>query len=175
MNTITQQQLMDDFFYDPESGQFSRLKHSARWPAGTVVGCACPRGYVIIFIKKKCYRAHTLAWLYVNGSFPSSQIDHINGNKGDNRICNLRLATNQQNHFNLGKKKSNTSGYKGVTYVSTNNSWRAKIQINGKTIDLGYHKTPERAAMAYKIAAHLYHQDFFHNERSSNLQADNKL
>lgn len=81
----------------------------------------------------------------------SKHIDHINGNKLDNRKENLRLCTNAQNRINVNKYKNNKSGYKGVSFHS--NLWRATIVRNGKQYSLGYHKSKEEAALAYNIKA----------------------
>ena len=78
-------------------------------------------------------------------------IDHINGNKLDNRLSNLRSATRHQNSGNRGANKNNKSGYKGVNFYSKNNSWKAQIMDNGKKRHIGYYATPEEAALAYNI------------------------
>lgn len=89
-------------------------------------------------------------------------VDHINGNKLDNRIANLRLATKQQNSCNSRRYKSNTSGIKGVSLVKYSGRWRAYIVINRKQIHLGIFSTKEEAGVAYAEAAVRYHGDY-HN------------
>lgn len=88
-------------------------------------------------------------------------IDHINGNKLDNRKCNLRICTNSQNNFNKPKNKNNTSGYKGV-FLSHNKSkpFMAQIVCNRKTIYLGYHATAEEAARRWDVEAKILHGEF---------------
>jgi hypothetical protein len=88
------------------------------------------------------------------------QIDHVNRNTLDNRRENLRIVTSSQNNINRGKKSSNTSGYKGVTFCKTTNMWRSQITFEGKTIFLGRFDTKEEAYAAYKIAAIVYHKEF---------------
>lgn len=159
---LTQSELMDFVAYDKLTGTFTWKKNTGKKKmAGKVAGYLDLKGYWGISILGHQVRAHRLAWLYVYGSVPDCQIDHKNGNKTDNRIENLRLATNQFNQFNIGISKNNTSGFKGVNFVETNQMWRAKITINRKTICLGYHPTAIRASLAYKLAAHFYHKEFY--------------
>lgn len=87
-------------------------------------------------------------------------VDHINGDKLDNRRENLRLATMSQNGMNRGKPKTNSSGYKGVYRHKQNERWVANIQVNGNTIYIGSFDTPEDAHAAYCAAADLYHKEF---------------
>jgi|SRR5690606_5995401 len=83
---------------------------------------------------------------------PGMQVDHINGDRLDNRRCNLRIVTNQQNSFNRQPQKA-TSQYKGVGWYKPYQKWRAKIKINGKTKHLGYFDDEKEAALAYDRAA----------------------
>ncbi len=92
-------------------------------------------------------------------------VDHINGDPTDNRRCNLRLATSQQNHFNRRPRKKATSQYKGVDWNSRVKRWRVQIYANGKHMTLGYFKTAEEAALVYNEAARKYFGEFaFLNE-----------
>jgi hypothetical protein len=91
---------------------------------------------------------HTFAWWWVNGTTPN-YIDHINMVKTDNRICNLRPVTNQQNAFNVNAK--------GYYWDSINNKFKAQIMLNGKQISLGRYKTEEDARHAYLLAKEKYH------------------
>lgn len=86
------------------------------------------------------------------------QIDHINGNKLDNRVSNLRLATASQNHCNRPKSSRNTSGYKGVG--KRNGRWRVKIRLNGIDYHVGYFSSLEEAAQAYDVRAKELHGEF---------------
>jgi len=87
-------------------------------------------------------------------------VDHINGDALDNRRSNLRPATAQENAFNRGPNSNNTSGFKGVCWVSSRGRWLARIKADGRTRHLGYHATAMSAAVAYDRAARLLHGEF---------------
>ena len=93
MNTLTQAELMHYLEYDPETGVFT-----GRY--GQEVGHQSVKGYVYVMVGERRFFAHRLAWLYVHGEMPRVRIDHDNGKRDDNRILNLRPATNQQNNWN---------------------------------------------------------------------------
>jgi hypothetical protein len=96
----------------------------------------------------------------IMGDPDCKMIDHINVNPLDNRRENLRIATNQQNQYNTNKYKSNTSGFKGVSFKKQNQKFRAQIQINDKRKHLGYFATAAAAHECYKKAAVKYHGEF---------------
>lgn len=148
-STLTQHRLKELFYYDHETGFFVRKKTvSPNAKNGDIAGTKSKRGYFVISVDNKIYYAHRLAWLYVYGVFPNNMIDHIDCNRLNNRISNLRDVEEYKNHQNLTKpKKNNKSGFMGV--VSQNNKWRASISINGKYKYIGMFKTPEEAHEAY--------------------------
>ena len=126
--------------------------------AGVSAGAVRPRdGYIQIAIRRKMYQAHRLAWLYVHGEWPRHQIDHINGNPADNRICNLRDVTQFENMQNLhGPLSRNKSGLLGVSRFLDYDLWRSRIMVNGKQTNK-YFKTKELAHEAYlKAKAELH-------------------
>jgi hypothetical protein len=103
------------------------------------------------------HSAHRLAWFYVHGRWPNPGIDHINGQKGDNRICNLREANSSQNAQNQTLRKDNVCGHPGVQAMG--GKWRARIRLNGISHELGYYEDIEDAAFAYseaKLALHKF-------------------
>lgn len=112
--------------------------------AGKKAGVIDSKGYLAVFIMGKQYRQHRLAWLYVYGKDPVA-IDHINGIRTDNRLCNLREVTNQQNHMNRRISSANTSGVTGVYLNKKRNLWCAQMKFNGKTYHLGSSKVFEEA------------------------------
>jgi hypothetical protein len=96
------------------------------------------------------------------GEEPPAQIDHINGIKTDDRLCNLRAADNAQNNRNRPAQGNNTSGFKGVS--KKRRQWRARISVNGTEHSLGTFDTPEAAAAAYREAAERLHGAFARTE-----------
>ena len=160
MKKLTQDYLMQILTYDAESGLFYWNKETSKRLIKESVAGTEHEGYIRIGIDKKLYRAHRLAWLYIYGKFPDSQIDHINGIKTDNKIQNLRLATNSQNCSNREKQSNNTSGYKGVCFIKSKEKWRARIGYSGKKIDIGFFDTAKEASYAYKEKAIELHGEF---------------
>jgi hypothetical protein len=155
---MTQEELKQILFYCAITGHFTWLKtNSNRTKCGTRAGCIHPNGYRRIGINGKLYYEHHLAWLYHYGNLPIKQIDHINGDKTDNRIDNLREATHAQNQQNKGKAQNNTSGYTGVTFDKAKNKWKAAIYKDRKRYHLGYYDTPEEAHAAYLKAKAEFH------------------
>ena len=127
----------------------------------TVPGNLCgnnvdSKGYKRVCFKGKQYRAHRIAWLLHYGEMPTKHIDHINGNKLDNRIANLRLADISENARNAKISKDNTSGYSGVTYHKKAKKWAASIMYNRKQIYLGVFENILDAVQARKQAEATY-------------------
>jgi hypothetical protein len=155
---LTQEELKAFLSYDPETGVFTRKKYRSHLAkVGDEAGWVDTKGYIRIEINHKPYGAHRLAWLYVYGKFPDGQIDHINGRQGDNRIANLRIASNSENQQNVGLKRNNKSGFIGVHWHSRTNKWRAAIKINGRHKSLGNFTSVEEAAAARKKAEEALH------------------
>jgi hypothetical protein len=102
--TLTAERLREILGYDPETGLFTRLVRTGRIRAGEVAGTAHSRGYRSIVIDGRVYLSHRLAWLYVHGEWPPEQIDHINRNRADNRLVNLRAAKQSQNNVRAAER-----------------------------------------------------------------------
>ena len=102
------------------------------------------KGYNSAFILGKQYRIHRLIWLHCYGVYPKI-IDHINGDRLDNRLKNLREVTSQENHMNMRVSSKNTSGVTGVYYSKKRNLWCAQMKFDGKTYHLGSSKDKEKA------------------------------
>ena len=140
--------------YSPETGVFTwreSLSNSAA--AGRRAGARNSKGYVSISIDGKQYKAHRIAWLYCYGVDPGdSEIDHIDMDKANNAIANLRLATRKQNNENIGLPKNSTSGVRGVSFQKNEKHWTAYIYHNRKRIHLGCFKEMQPAVEA-RIAA----------------------
>jgi hypothetical protein len=117
---------------------------------GSLAGTLRADGYIGIYLNKKYLFAHRIIWEIFNGAIPKGLvIDHINGNRSDNRIENLRICTFQQNHFNRGKQSNNKSGFKGVSWHKQKQKWVAQIKIDGRNKFLGYFVDPEKAYEKY--------------------------
>lgn len=140
--------------YDKDTGVLIwKERVSIRVMVGKAAGTTNSQGYIKITIKGRAYGAHRVAWLLHYGEWPSKVIDHINGNRADNRITNLRDISHADNLINTTKPAKNRCGYRGVTWQGfSNNAWRACIGSNGKKKFLGYFKTPEDAYAAYLAA-----------------------
>lgn len=142
---MTAEELRARLNYDGESGEFSLSENSKS--RRLTVGTVHASGYVKIEIDSRQYLAHRLAWLYVNGEWPPSQLDHINRDKRDNRIANLRLATPAQNNANRVMPLP-SSGFRGV--YRAGEKFRARITVEGASRHLGCFETAERASECYE-------------------------
>ena len=151
---LTQDRLRELVNYDPDTGLFTWRISRRKCRQGALAGANMPTGYRTIRLDDVLHLAHRLAWLYVHGVWPTNQIDHINGNRADNRLCNLREATNAENAQNRRKPKSK-SGFMGVR--QENSKWLAEIKFNYKVIRLGLFDTPEEAYQTYLAAKQALH------------------
>ena len=139
---MTQDELKQHLHYNSDTGVFTWLKNPSRnkqwntmWP-GKIAGSVTEKGYLRIRLLNRGWRAHRLAFLYVHGFMPS-EIDHIDGNKLNNKIENLRAVTHSENMRNAKRYPTNTSGITGVTYRKSSNQWLAYITIHQKRIHMG--------------------------------------
>jgi len=138
--------------YEPETGTLVRVK------TGAVAGTRHSRGYIYVSVFGQRYRASRLCWLLHHGRPPVDEIDHINRDGMDDRICNLREATRQQNNANRIYTKRKTCLPKGVQ--AKNKRFIAQITVNGKTRRIGYFASAEEAHAAYMRAAKIAFGDF---------------
>lgn len=154
---ITHESLKSILHYDEATGVFTWLvDRGTRLRAGSRAGAIDASGYRRIGVNKVYYYAHRLAWMYVHGVMPEQCIDHINGNRADNRLLNLRHVSAQQNCFNLHVTKA-PSGLLGVRWNARKGRWVAKIQINGQRKQLGSFDSPAEAHEAYLSAKKTIH------------------
>lgn len=138
--------------YDPESGLFEWADPAVHRKPAT--GYVHSGGYVQFSIRGKKLFAHRLAWFLSYGTWPG-EIDHINRDKTDNRLCNLRECSRKQNSANQSRRRLNSTGFKGVSYYpkQTINPWCAFIRVNYRKRNIGSFPTAEAAARAYDAAA----------------------
>lgn len=156
---VTAVRLRELLNYDPQTGIFTRrIDIRQRWKAGSVAGNIAPSGYVRITIDGRSTQAHRLAWLWMTGAWPDADIDHINGDRADNRWANLRDVTRTVNMQNLrGAFGNNKSGLLGAGWDKARRKWMAVIWINGQRHHLGRFDSPEGAHLAYLSAKRLHH------------------
>ena len=147
------QQDFSELIYKPETGAFYRTSNPAK-----EICNATSDGYNRFKYKGAKYLAHRVAWFIHYGEWPTGEIDHINGNRSDNRIANLRDVCKQSNiHNQTRPQKGNKSGFLGVMWDKQRNKWAARICLDGKRKRLGSFDTPEEAHKAYVIAKELFH------------------
>ena len=146
--------------YDPETGVISWKVDRVNCKKGGAVSTRKRNGYLTIRLKRKNLRVHRVAFLLMTGAWPKFFIDHINGDGTDNRFCNLREATVAQNSQNSKFRKTNTSGFKGVSWHKKGRKWRADICANRKLYHLGTFDNIEDAINAYRQASEKLHGEF---------------
>jgi hypothetical protein len=135
---LNKEYLQTIFIYK-DGNLYWKIAKSNAIKIGSEAGNITSKGYRNIQVNKKIYGAHRLVFLMHNGYLPN-QIDHIDGNKLNNNIDNLREATNAQNQCNIQKRSNNTSGFKNVYLHKKTNKWQVRLQINGKPKCFGlYH------------------------------------
>lgn len=154
---MTPEEAIYNFKYSKETGSlFWRVsRRGIRRYYNKEAGSIDKDGYRVIYFNQKQYRATTIIWLILYGREPfvGHEIDHINRDKSDDRLLNLRECTHSQNMSNQAIPSSNTSGYKGVSYHKHTNRFRATIMHNKKSIHIGLYNTAEEAAEAYRKKA----------------------
>ena len=153
---LTQERLKELFEYDPDTGLLIRNISVNRAKAGDIVTCLDHHGYIQLNIDGRVVKGHRIIWLYVYGVWPNS-IDHINGIRNDNRLCNLRSVSHEANMQNVKKaKRNNKTGFLGVNLHHSGN-YEASLSVGGKKKHIGNFKTPELAHAAYLSAKRKYH------------------
>lgn len=176
---LTAQILRDVLDYNPTTGKlywkergvelFSSSRFQRRWNtryAGKeALTTKCSFGYLYGAVFYVSISAHLAAWVIHHGKFPINEIDHINGNKSDNRICNLRDVTHKENGRNQSLSTRNTSNIQGVSWHKRHSMWQASIRVDGKTKYLGIFKNKEEAAHARKLAVK---KNGFHENHGKN-------
>ena len=145
------------FRYDPDTGVISRHYKNGK---SRDLGCVNAQGYVHIKVDSKSMKAHRLAWFLYYKEEPPEFIDHINLDKTDNRIVNLRAADRRGNNCNQGLRSDNSSGYKGVCRTPNGKRWAAYASVCGKRHHIGYFDDILDAADAAKNARIKFNGEF---------------
>ncbi len=158
--SLTAEHVRAALSYDPDEGLFRwKQPKTNSLRVGDLAGCRHSKGYVHIRVGGRLVFAHRLAWLYVYAEWPTMAIDHINGDKADNRISNLRLATPVLNQQNMrGASKSSGTGLLGAQVCRFTGLYRARIRVNGRTVEIGRFHTAIEAHGAYVAAKRRLHE-----------------
>lgn len=150
---VTYEELSSIFTYNNKTGNLIWV--NSRGPQarkGTAAGTVDVAGYLSIQLFNKGYKAHRLVWMINYGEFPDGIVDHIDGNRLNNKIENLRIVTASENSKNTRVSRANTSGVKGVNLNKRSGGWVAQIGKEGKHMHLGTFSTKEKATEAYENA-----------------------
>lgn len=158
---ITYEELIKVLSYDKDTGVFTWICSPAQnVKSGSIAGSKNKNGYIEIKINRKVYKAHRLAWLITYKCFPKLHIDHINGEKDDNRLCNLRSVTQSQNMKNSKMQRNNTSGVKNVSYDKQCKKWRVYVTVDNKRINIGRFDDIEFAELVAIEARNKYYMEY---------------
>jgi len=167
---MTQARLKELINYEPSTGIFTwigKTSPKSRIKIGAITATTLnSKGYTRIQIDGKGYEAQRLAVLYMTGSFPNEQVDHINHIRSDNAWSNLRVVTPRENQQNKSMHKNNTSGRIGVSFDKTNNKWMSSIMIAGKSKTLGRFEDKDDAIKA-RVEAEIYYKFHKNHGRSA--------
>lgn len=164
---ITQDRLRELLHYEPETGLFHwKPNNKPGWSQNLTREAGFnSTGYRRIKLDKKSYLAHRLVFLWIDGNFPDGHVDHIDGNKHNNRPGNLRIVSRGgENVMNVPLKSNNTSGHKGVFWKKQSQRWQVAVGANGKQHHIGYFKDKEEAIAASIEARNRFHGEFARHE-----------
>lgn len=167
---ITQDILKTHLSYNPDNGIFLRLiSNNSQIKVGDIAGSLSDDGYIRIQILGKSYKAHRLAWLYVYGKFPT-YIDHIDGNRTNNKLNNIRQCSLSENQKNTKIPIHNKSGIKGVSWNKAYCKWEVNARLNCKKYFLGRFDEISIAAKVYDDFAIQNHGDFYRKTQNETLK-----
>jgi hypothetical protein len=159
--TIDQTVLKLLFNYDPETGILSRkVRTTNSIQVGNIAGTTPKHNLPNkVSVNNRLYKTHRVIWLWFYGELPE-MLDHIDHDKNNNRISNLRPASKVANSLNRKVNSHNTSGFKGVGWSNQMNKWFAKLKIAGRQKVIGFYTDRYDAACAYNYGAQLYYGEF---------------
>lgn len=160
----TPERIRECFSYDERTGKITRLISTRNAKAGSDASKNEARGYFNTSVDGHILGSHVVAWVIKTGEYPVLQIDHINGNRKDNRWCNLRQVTRSQNLQNSKRRLDNSSGVKGVNWHKKCQKWNARLCLNGHSINLGFFTELEDAKAARINAANRIYKEYARHE-----------
>lgn len=160
MHELTHEELLSLLYYCSESGIFTWISDRGNQiNKGNEAGGVNQEGYIEIKLFQRRYKAHRLAWFYMTGKWPEV-IDHINRERSDNRFCNLRECSVQQNSCNTGMSHRNTSGYRGVSKHKQSGKWKVDVKVNGRKLFFGLYEDIELAGLVAEEARAKFHGSY---------------
>lgn len=151
-------ELLESLFEYKDGELIWMVSHGAN-KSGSIAGSIKPNGYKRVSIKRKLYYVHRIIFFMHHGRLPE-YIDHIDGNKLNNKIENLREATMAENNRNTWQRKDNKSGVKGVSWSKRESKWQAQLKIDGTTKHFGYFDSIEAAKKILEINRKRFHKKF---------------
>lgn len=174
-NTLTAERLKELLEYDENTGKFTWISvNSNRVKIGDIAGTVNNHGYRVTTVDGKKNQEHRLVWLYTYGNFPDKFIDHIDGDRANNLLSNLRECSIIENARNVKIMDTNTSGFKGVSYSERDGTYSAYLTSGGKCKNLGARSTPEEASLLYEAAAKELHGKFYRDTTKRGCSLGNK-
>jgi len=159
MKVLITKEYLNDLFIYKEGKLFWKRSPARRIKVGTEACSLSGNGYLRVAIKQIHYPLHRIIFMMHHGYLPK-YVDHIDGNPLNNCIDNLREATQTQNLYNAKKRKDNSSGLKGISWVKRLNKWLVQLSINKKNTYLGVYEDLELAELVAQEARILYHGRF---------------
>lgn len=157
---LSHSKLLEVLEYNTYTGDFTNKISGIRRVKGSKAGSLTSLGYIRVTIDRKVFMAHRLAWFYCFEEWPTGIIDHIDGNKSNNILNNLRETTETLNKGNTQKQSNNTSGFKGVSFDKESGKFKASIRINRVLKNLGRYATAQEASLVYLQASRLHFGEF---------------
>jgi hypothetical protein len=154
---ITPELVRADVAYDPVTGDMTWIARRVGVPHGEVCGALTKHGYLVLRLRGVEFPVHRLAWMHHYGAAPSGLIRHLNGNKADNRIANLAIATASTCRALAAPQRNNRHGVKGAFWNKKDQRWIVRVQRDGKRVTVGSFKSLPEAEAAYTQA----HANFF--------------
>lgn len=164
MKDLTQERLKELLDYDPATGLFVRKGDRGGHKAGSVAGCLNQSGYILLKVDGPSFKAHRLAFLFMEGSLPPEDVDHINHDRADNRWSNIRAVTRRVNARHCSMNRLNVSGAAGVRWRENDGFWVSQITVDGKQIHLGTTTDKDEAIRWRKAAEVKYGFSPYHGQ-----------